>query len=191
MEALLLTRVRAAFCARIVGFGRVILGAGGGRAAVCGEAASGLKGALELGITMGGASRSCGSDCGCGLLATVCGGGELRDDHADIIARRRQEYDKPVEKGMRRAAWMRAIDEAIVVVLLTGQQSAQALDPPIQSRDGHSWGFRAVTWWIGMRKFNQIGADGDRSGRTCPVVGDGETRKNLSTCPRPSSPLMQ
>ena len=43
-ERRLLTRAMAAFCARIVGFGRVVLGAGGGRAAVCGEAASGIKG---------------------------------------------------------------------------------------------------------------------------------------------------
>lgn len=52
----LLTRVRAAFCGRSVGFGRVALGAGGGRAAVCGDAASGLKGVLEAGMTMGGVS---------------------------------------------------------------------------------------------------------------------------------------
>jgi hypothetical protein len=82
----LLTRVRAAFCARMVGLGRVTLGAGGGRAAVCGEAASGIKGALELGMAMGGESRR-----GARGFATVCGGGELRDDQADIIARRRQE----------------------------------------------------------------------------------------------------
>ena len=51
-----LTRARAAFCGRSVGFGRVALGAGGGRAAVCGDAASGLKGVLEVGMTMGGES---------------------------------------------------------------------------------------------------------------------------------------
>jgi hypothetical protein len=70
----------------MVGFGRVILGAGGGRAAVCGEAASGLNGVLELGTTTGGESRR----GGCGL-ATVWGDGGPRDDQADIIARRRHE----------------------------------------------------------------------------------------------------
>ncbi len=51
-----LTRLRAAFWARIVGFGRATLGAGGGRAAVCGDAISGRKGVLEVGMTMGGES---------------------------------------------------------------------------------------------------------------------------------------
>lgn len=92
-ERRLLTRAMAAFCARIVGFGRVVLGAGGGRAAVCGEAASGIKGVWELGMTIGGGSRR--GDLG---SATVWGWGwgELRDDHADIIARRRHEYDRQV-----------------------------------------------------------------------------------------------
>ena len=80
----------------MVGFGRVILGAGGGRAAICGEAASGFKGAFEVGMTMGG--ESCGGGRG---LATAWGGGALRDDQADIIARRRQGYDKQVERGIR------------------------------------------------------------------------------------------
>jgi len=86
----------AAFCARIVGFGRVVLGAGGGRAAICGEAASGLKGVLELGMTIGGWSRRGGLG-----LATVWGWGELRDDQADIMARRRHEYDRQVERSIR------------------------------------------------------------------------------------------
>jgi len=80
----------------MVGFGRVILGAGGGRAAVCGEPASGFKGALESGITIGG--ESCRGGCG---FAAVWGWGELRDDQVDIIARRRQEYDKQVGKCIR------------------------------------------------------------------------------------------
>jgi hypothetical protein len=88
----MLTRVRAAFCGRSVGFGRVTLGAGGGRAAVCGDAASGLKGALEVGMTMGGVS--CRGGCGFGTDWVAVA---LRDDQADIIARRRQEYDKRVE----------------------------------------------------------------------------------------------
>jgi len=60
-----LTSMRAAFCARIVGFGRVALGAGGGRAAVWGEEASGFKGALEVGTTTGG--ESCSGGCEFGL----------------------------------------------------------------------------------------------------------------------------
>jgi hypothetical protein len=105
--------VRAAFCARSVGFGRLNLGAGGGRAAVCGEAASGLKGALEVGMTMGGVS--CRGDCGLGTGWVVVA---LRDDQADIMARRRQEYDKLVNVlGIRWGRWMRARDEAIVVVV--------------------------------------------------------------------------
>jgi len=89
----------AAFCARIVGFGRVVMGARGGRAAVCGEAASGLKGVLELGMTIGGGGSRRG---GLGLgSVTVWGWGELRDDHADIMARRRHEYDRQVGRSIR------------------------------------------------------------------------------------------
>jgi hypothetical protein len=76
----LLTRVIAAFCARIVGFGRAILGAGGGRAAVWGDAASGLRDTFEVGMMM----------CGWGLVMEGEGGDwtEEREDQADIIARR-------------------------------------------------------------------------------------------------------
>lgn len=88
----LLTRVRAAFCGRSVGFGRVALGAGGGRAAICGDAASGLIGVLEAGMTMGGVS--CRGGC---VLGTVFVAVALRDDQADIIARRRHEYVKSIE----------------------------------------------------------------------------------------------
>ena len=84
-----LTRVSAAFCGRSVGFRRVAFGAGGGRAAVCGEAASGLKGVLEVGMTMGGESCRGGCALGMGFVAVA-----LRDDQADIMARRRHEYVK-------------------------------------------------------------------------------------------------
>jgi hypothetical protein len=86
--------VRAAFCGRSVGFGRVALGTGGGRAAVCGEAASGLKGVLEVGMTMGGVESCRG---GCVLFGTVLVEVAVRDDQADIIARRRHEYVKCIE----------------------------------------------------------------------------------------------
>ena len=105
-----LTKVRAAFRARSVGFGRVIFGAGGGRAAICGDAASGLKEALEVGMMMGGVS--CRDCCG---LGTVWVAVALRDDQADIMARRRHEYDK--KTGVLGTQWMRARDEAIVVVV--------------------------------------------------------------------------
>jgi hypothetical protein len=90
------TKVRAAFCARSVGFERVTLGAGGGRAAVCGDAASGLKGVLEVGMMMGGESCRGGWVLGA-LLGMAWGAVAPRDDQADIIARRRQEYDKSTE----------------------------------------------------------------------------------------------
>ena len=82
----------AAFCGRSVGFGRVALGAGGGRAAICGEAASGLKGVLEVGMTMGG--ESCRGGC---VLGTDLAAVPVRDDQADIIARRRHEYVRFIE----------------------------------------------------------------------------------------------
>ena len=84
----------------MVGFGRVVLGARGGRAAVCGEAASGLKGVFELGTTIGeGGSRRGGLGLG---SVTGWGWGELlRDDHADIMARRRHEYDTQVGRSIR------------------------------------------------------------------------------------------
>lgn len=105
--------MRAAFCGRSVGFGRVTLGAGGGRAAVCGDAASGLKGVLEeVGMMTGG--ESCRGGCG---LGTVLVAVALRDDQADIMARRRHECDKSIEVlGIKRKGWTRARVEAIVVV---------------------------------------------------------------------------
>jgi hypothetical protein len=100
--------VRAAFCGRSVGFGRVTLGAGGGRAAVCGDAASGLKGVLEVGMMTGGESCRGGT-----VLVAVA----LRDDQADIIARRRHECNKSIDVlGIKWEGWTRARVEAIVVV---------------------------------------------------------------------------
>lgn len=81
------TIVSAAFLARRVGFGRSTRGAGGGRAAVCGEAASGLRGVLVLGMTTGGESWSGGSEIALGAGADA-GAGALRPDQADIMARR-------------------------------------------------------------------------------------------------------
>ena len=107
-----LTRVRAAFRGRSVGFGRVTLGAGGGRAAICGDAASGLKGVLEVGMMTGG--ESCRGGC---VLGTVLVAVALRDDQADIIARRRHEYDKSIDVlGIKWKGWTRAKVEAILVV---------------------------------------------------------------------------
>lgn len=63
-----LTRVIAAFFARIVGRARSTLGAGGGRAATCGEAASGERffavGGLDdgVGTTTGGVSPNSGEE---------------------------------------------------------------------------------------------------------------------------------
>jgi hypothetical protein len=85
-----LTRVTGACRARNVGFGRATLGAGGGRAAVCGDAASGLKGTLEVGTVMGG-TVSWGGGWG---FVTARAGVEPRDDQEDIMARRGHEYGK-------------------------------------------------------------------------------------------------
>jgi hypothetical protein len=65
-------------------------------------------------MTMGGVS--CRG--GLGLLGTGWVAVALRDDQADIIARRRQEYDRLVAVlGIQWGRWMRARDEAIVVVV--------------------------------------------------------------------------
>ena len=107
--------VSAAFLARRVGFGRSARGTGGGRAAVCGEAASGLRGVLVLGMTTGGESCSGGSEIALGAGAGA-DAGAFRPDQADIMARR--DGGSEGGEGGRRCArrwrrWRRA-REAIV-----------------------------------------------------------------------------
>ena len=107
--------VSAAFLARRVGFGRSARGAGGGRAAVCGEAASGLRGVMVLGMTTGGESCSGGSEIALGAGAGA-DAGAFRPDQADIMARR--DGGSESGEGGRRCAsrwrrWRRA-REAIV-----------------------------------------------------------------------------
>ncbi len=75
--------VIAAFAARMVGLGRSALGAGGGRAAVCGEEASAERsladGANVAGITTGGVSPSAGERGNGGAF-------DMLEEDADIIA---------------------------------------------------------------------------------------------------------
>jgi len=72
--------VNAAFVDFILGLGLSVLGAGGGRATVCGDAASeNIGGVVAEGMTTGGGSEA---DCLDGP-ARGCS-----DDNADIIARR-------------------------------------------------------------------------------------------------------
>lgn len=112
------TIVSAAFVALIFGRGRSTFGAGGGRAAVCGDAAS----ALSAGTTTGGESAN-GGFCDCGVLDDEA----KRDsfsmrEKADIMARRCSAciggYDgRKTASRRREARWRRwRTGEAMVAV---------------------------------------------------------------------------